>query len=460
MRIVRCISMVCILILIIPAQRGLYAQEESTIEVIPDESEKKSAALEKRVKELEEKLAALEEKKEEDELAKLREEAEKEADEDEADEDEDVKVFSSGARALQALNPEISITGDFLGRVFINDEVKKPYRGGGHDEEGHSHSSSASDLSGFEIRTIGLSLQTNLDPYAFTKVIIGIHGGEFHLGEAYMTWTGIAPRLNLTVGKFRQLFGVINRWHLHALDQVDFPRPITEFFGGGGLNQVGLSLRVLLPRLWAHANELTIQVTNAQNSALFAGDFWSIPSVLGHLKSYYDLNQTTYLEFGLSGIWGFNNKRSYPEEDEETEEVQIKDDPWRNTLVAGADLTIAWEPLDMGKYRWVVWRTEAMYYYKQTEEGTIHALGGFTYLDIRINRIMLMGFRIDAGQQPVHSGPNVYVQAAPYLTFWQSPWVKVRCQYNYLWLSGGREPEHVVHLQVGWSAGPHKHEKY
>jgi hypothetical protein len=337
--------------------------------------------------------------------------------------------------------------------------VKKPFRGGKPDEEGNYHSSD-SELSGFEMRTIGLSLQSNLDPYAFTKVIIGIHGGEFHLGEAYLTWTGISPRMNLTVGKFRQLFGVINRWHEHALDQVDFPKPITEFFGDGGLNQVGMSLRVLLPRMWAHANELTVQVTNAGNSALFAGEFWSVPSVLGHLKSYYDLNKTTYLELGLSGIWGFNNKRSYPLENEQTGQVEIKDDPWRSTVVSGADLTIAWEPLDMAKYRWVVWRTEAMYYYKQTKDGTIHAMGGFTYLDIRVNQIMVMGFRIDAGQQPVLSGPDMYVQAAPYITFWQSPWVKLRCQYNYLWLSGGREPEHVVTFQVGWAAGPHKHEKY
>lgn len=438
----------------------LHAQEEPAGEMESEETvtekaeavhEKKYKVLEDEIRKLKEKLEALEGKMSEDELEKLREEADIEA---EKEEDEvETAIFKSGARSLQALNPEISITGDFLGRVYINEDMKKPYGGPGSVGD-------PSNLSGFEMRVLGLSFQTNLDPYSFTKVVVGIHGGHFHLGEAYLQWNGIAPRLSIAVGKFRQLFGVINRWHLHALDQVDFPRPITEFFGPGGLNQVGASFSVLLPKLWAHGLELTVQVTNAMNGALFAGEFWSVPSMLGHLKNYYDLSPSTYIELGLSGMWGYNNKRSEPVEDEVTGEVTITDEPWRSTAVAGFDLTLVWEPLDMGKYRWFVWRTEAMYLHKETEEKDMNVFGGFSYIDLRVSQVVVFGARVDVGQQPLLEGPNEYVQAAPYITFWQSPWVKLRIQYNYLWLSGGREPEHIALFQVDWSAGPHKHEKY
>ncbi|MFH1438857.1 MAG: hypothetical protein ABIJ56_24325 [Pseudomonadota bacterium] len=463
MRIIRYVGMVCMLILIIPAKRGLYAQEESTIEVIPDDSEKKAAQLEKRVKELDEKLAALEKKSKKGDLEKLLEKAEEEAGEEGEEEEKDAPVFHGGARALQAQNPEISLTGDFAGRLYINDDFRKPHDHHHHEgeepeEDAHDHGPSA--LSGFQLRTLELNIQANLDPYSFAKAAFGIHGTELHICEAYVTWTGIAKRLSLTAGKFRQLFGVINRWHDHALDQADLPLSLQMFFGDHGLSQTGVSLRILLPKMWAHAEELTIDVTNAENDTLFAGEFWSVPTVLAHLKNYYDLSKSTYLEFGMSGLWGFNNKRSFMAENEDTGEEELTDEPWRNTVVAGADLTLSWVPPGRAKYLGFTWRTEAMVLWKETEEGSIHAFGGFTYVDMRVSRQFIVGARLDAGQKPELGDHREYIQASPYLTFWQSEFVYLRLQYNYLWQAGGADPQHLVMLQIDWSMGPHKHEKY
>ena len=67
------------------------------------------------------------------------------------------------------------------------------------------------------------------------------------MAEAYVTWVNLFKRLNLTAGKFRQQFGVINRWHEHALDQTFFPLPIEMFMGEEGLNQIGISMNWLMP---------------------------------------------------------------------------------------------------------------------------------------------------------------------------------------------------------------------
>ena len=46
-----------------------------------------------------------------------------------------------------------------------------------------------------------------------------------------------------------------------------------------------------------------------------------------HLKNYYDLTESTYLELGLTGMFGFNNQRGY--EDDTVDPAVLADEPWR-----------------------------------------------------------------------------------------------------------------------------------
>jgi len=80
-----------------------------------------------------------------------------------------------------------------------------------------------------------------------------------------MTLYNVADDLNLTLGKFRQQFGIVNRWHRHGLDQVDFPLALRQIFGNGGLNQAGLSLDWLMPPAGVASQQLTFQVTDGSN---------------------------------------------------------------------------------------------------------------------------------------------------------------------------------------------------
>jgi hypothetical protein len=388
-----------------------------------------------KVAELEKRIKVLEEKIEQSDLDKILNEAEVTADKTEKKQS---KEFKSGQRSLQAINPEISVTGDAFGTYLFNkDQFNKDGR------------------SGANLRVLGLHFQSNLDPFSLTKVALEFSPEGFELGEAYLTWTNVFPGLNVTAGKFRQQFGVVNRWHEHALDQFDFPLALTTILGNDGLNQIGLSLDWNMPSLIADANSFTLQITNAQNDNLFAGEMYSFPAFLGHLKNYYDLTRNTYLEFGLTGMSGKNNSRGFMDDKKVIEDT-------RYTVVGGADLTIFWEPLNQALYHSLLWRSE--FFYADKDEpvgGSIRVYGGYSYLEYKLSERWQAGVRFDYTQPFVMDNDNMHVfQIVPYITWWQSHWVKLRLQYNYADGKNTEIPDNVLRFQIVWAAGPHKHDRY
>ena len=93
------------------------------------------------------------------------------------------KVFQSGQRSLQAINPEISITGDAYAQAILNKDLfTSEYRTGAY------------------YRVIGMHIQSNLDPYSKAKAIIEFTPNGVGFGEAYMTFNNVIPDINLTIG--------------------------------------------------------------------------------------------------------------------------------------------------------------------------------------------------------------------------------------------------------------------
>lgn len=396
-------------------------------------------SLYQKIQALQKRIDRLEEKNEASELQQLLNQAETAAKEEKQNDDTQ-ETFKSGQRSLQAINPEISVTGDVFGQAVVN-----------------SNGFNKQTRSGAYFRVLGLHFQSALDPFSFTKIAVEIHPDGVELGEAYITWTNVLPNISFTAGKFRQQFGVINRWHAHSLDQFDFPLAITTLLGEDGLNQTGLSLDWFMTPLWADANSLTLQITNGQNEQLFSGEAFSFPSVLGHLKSYYDLNRNTYFELGLSGMSGYNNFRGFDESG-----LLVKE-PYRSTRLAGADITLFWEPLNRAHYHSFLWRSELYYVHKETavSDSTIKALGGYSYVDYKLNERWNAGIRFDYTQPFRINNSDAYIyQLVPYVTWWQSHWMRFRLQYNYKKDSAFSDADHIVRLQLTWAAGPHKHERY
>jgi len=389
--------------------------------------------------------------KEKGEIASLRKLAEAAAVEGAVSQEPAKEVtYESGGLGLQALNPEISFAGDFL---FSTRQ----------DE-------SSDQSSNFDFRVLDIHVESWLDPYTRFKAAIPVTEDEAKLGEGYITLYDIADNINLTLGKFRQQFGVVNRWHKHALDQVDFPLALRQVFGNGGLNQSGASIDWIMEPADDVSQELTFQVTDGSNSRLFGENSHNRPSLLAHYKNYRDLSKDTYLEYGLTGLAGWN--------DEWTVSSTMQDSR-KMTTVLGADLSLLWEPTDKMRYRNIEWRSEAYLMDKRllapdgSGSDNINAWGLYSYLQSKVSRTVDIGIRADyfrpdskdyadSTLSPLAvTGDNPYMwQIAPYITWWQSPFVKFRLEYNHAEGSGIDVPRDVIWLQAVFAAGPHKHERY
>ncbi len=344
--------------------------------------------------------------------------------------------FVSGTRMQPQLNPEISVTGDLF---FV---------GGNHQ------------LEEFQARHFELDIQSYLDPYTRLHVVFGYHTphyestfgapedesgyvpGGWGLGEGYVTWLNLPGSLSLTVGKKRQQFGVLNRWHLHALDQTDLPWVLQESFGDHGLSGTGVSLDWLMPRLWATTNELTVEVTNGDNHVAFAGSSWEHPSLLARLKSYWDLTSNSYLEFGLDGLHG-----------------KADEDGHRNHDFWALDATYNWYPAGKELYRELTFRGMLLRSILDLEDGgSRRAWGGYLYGQYKFSPHWITGLRYDRVFDQREAGHS-YWGFSPYLTFWQSEFVRLRGQFSY------RKDDlfgidRRFELQLTVAAGPHKHDTY
>ena len=69
------------------------------------------------------------------------------------------------------------------------------------------------------------------------------------------------------------------------------------------------------------------------------------------------------------------------------------------------------------------------------------------------------GVRFDRVEDPLD--PNRTIRGiSPYLTWWQSEYVRLRAQYSYFEDDSTNGDESRFALQFTWAAGPHKHEGY
>ncbi len=320
-------------------------------------------------------------------------------------------------RGLNVLNPEISLTGNVLATA-----------------SDHGRES-------LEIQEFELDLQAALDPFSRTRLTVAMHGEEVEIEEGYVVYPSLAGGLELTLGKFRQQFGVLNRQHLHALPQTDLPAALTTVFGAEGLAQTGISLRWLLPRPWAGANEITLQITDGSNDA-FGGEDFERLAALAHLKNFWEVGAATWFEWGLSGAAGKASEGG---------------DSW----VWGTDLTYHWQPPARAKYRELTWRTEVLLSRRDDQHGDTVAgdvWGGYTYLEGLIARNLYLGVRYDDVAEAFD--PSLRRRGfVPYLSWWQSELVRLRGQYQRLEHEAGGTENRFV-LQLTWAAGPHKHESY
>ncbi len=318
-------------------------------------------------------------------------------------------------RNLNRLNPEISFTGDVVARA-----------------EGARKT--------FDAREFELDLQAALDPFSSTKWTISFAPDEVDVEEGYIKYTGLARGLTLRVGKMRQSFGALNRYHLHALPQPEYPLVLQSFFGEEGLAQTGVSVEWMPGVPWASAAEFTLQLTDGSAEPFGAGSFERLVA-LATLRHYWDLSASTYLDWGLSAVGGREADK-------------------RDSRIWGSDLTLHWQPPARAKYREVTWRSEVLLSQREDPGGSRHdAWGGYSYLEGLLRRNLYAGLHYDFAEDPF-DGASERWRIGPYLSWWQSEYVRLRAMYQWARNEAEHDTDHRVLLQFTWAAGPHKHENY
>jgi len=303
------------------------------------------------------------------------------------------QIGGAGGAAGKALNPDISVIGDFLGSAGKNTVRPVP---------------------SLEMHETEVGLQAIIDPYARADVFISF--GETGVGveEAYLTFTSLPAGFLAKVGKMRAEFGKVNTIHNHALAWIDRPL-VTENLVGGedGIDDAGLSISHILPAPKGVFLEATGQVFRGDAESLFVANRKQDVSVVGHLRGYGDLNENTNLDLGFSYARGHNDQGSD-----------------FLTNLYGIDATLRWKPLRRSIYHSFMWRNEFVWSRRDELTTLQRAFGMYSAAEYRLNRRWTVGGRFDWTERPTNAN-QLDKGFSALLTYWPSEFSQIRGQYRF-----------------------------
>jgi hypothetical protein len=352
-----------------------------------------------------------------------------------ADTNEDLAALRAAAAAAAGIDtskPKPG-TGPFIGRER-NQAQLNPEIGATGDVRAYAQNGVQRD--NFVPREFEVGFQSALDPYSHTKIFVSLENGSVSVEEGYAYWIGLPGHLRVDIGKFRQQFGELNRWHLHAVPETEYPLALTKYLGEDGLAGTGISLYRAIGGLGTH--ELTAQVTrSSSDDELFGGS--GRPTYLLHLLNFWQLSPSTYMQIGGTGLYGTNPDSSL------------------RTAVGGLEFRLTWRPPARALYRdWTV-RGELLALRKEYAGVGTTRVGGYVSTTYKLGQRWIVGARWDNVQDPA-SG-LITQQVIPAVTLWESEWVFLRAQYTWSKLSGADATGQFA-FQTVWAIGPHKHETY
>ncbi|MFQ5658137.1 MAG: hypothetical protein ACE5G5_11390 [Candidatus Methylomirabilales bacterium] len=336
---------------------------------------------------------------------------------------------------------DIGITGDFVYN-FVDGEKKNP-RGAGTFK--------ALEDRVFP-REVEVSFTGRLDPYARADFFFEFaEEGEFEaegdgfererefevgIEEAYLTLLQLPLGLQARIGKMRPKFGRLNERHQHDLPQADRPNVLANFFGQEGLTETGAEISALLPTPFFQ--ELSVGAFNGDNDESFGGrESFEDPLVTAHLRNFFELNEASALQVGLSGATGPNA-------------------PDKRTYLTGLDLTYKWAPPEE-PYTVLTLQAEGLYSHRQTRDTDLddkNRYGGYVFGDYRLSRHWGVGTRLGYSQFPEEGGREWAV--SPYVTFWTSDFLRFRLQYKHTDRNfADAEDINEVFFQASFTLGHH-----
>jgi hypothetical protein len=315
------------------------------------------------------------------------------------------QTFGGASSNAKLLNPDISLIGDFIGTA------------------GHNSVSPSPSL---EMHETEVGMQAIIDPYARADAFISFGEEGVNVEEAYVTFTSLPAGLLLKVGKLRADFGKVNTIHNHALSFIDRPLVTNNLVGGeDGIDDAGFSLSRFLPAPKGWFLEGTAQVFRGDSDDLFQANRRQDLSVVGHLRGYRDLSESTNLDLGVSYARGHNNAG-----------VGTAFDSSRFlTNLYSADATLRWKPLRRAIYHSFLFRNEFFWSARDQVSAadffqTQHAFGFYSDAEYRANRRWTIGGRFDRSGH-ANNANLTDTGFSAILTYWPSEFSQIRGQYRF-----------------------------
>ena len=415
----------------------LFIQANTLLAQTDKKLENRIDSLEFQLNQLQQKIS---EKEKVDKRKALMDKAKQFASQKKKESDDISKKFRSGIRQQQGLNPNISVGGDFFTSFSTsdNDLITEP-------------STFSYGNNNFLMRELELGFVAPLDPFTRGKAFLSVTQDGIALEEGYMELLNLPLNINLKAGIFKAEFGLLNRYHPHALPQFDKPKALMYHFGEPGIGGAGLAANIMLPKpILAHATSIDISVVDGGNDMSFTSERKVNFLYVGHFKNYYDINENSYFEFTISGARGLNDNTSN-----------------YNSHIGSFGLHYKWAPVGRSKYRTFDWKTEFIYGYHENAINDVETFGFYSSIQNKLSARFWLGARVGYSELP-YDKSEYETNYAVCLDFWQSEFVFFRFQYQYndrninnMMGSLGKMPsDHVFTIHVSWAMGPHKHEAY
>lgn len=369
------------------------------------------------------------------------------------------------------VNPDISLIGSF--NTFTHNIKGTPEYG----------------KLNFETPSMELFIDGYLNPYSRAAANIAFEEGEFGVEELYaQILRGLPLDMQIKAGKYLVGFGKLNTIHPHAWPFLERPLFHQIFFGEGGFNDIGVNFSFILPTESFYTNlDLGIFKGDAiaKTEVLDPKDAQSLinlrgnsPIFVGRLSSFFDLDDYTNLEVGLSGSYGVHAKMDFNTLGDSTAGLENKSLKY---FYGGLDFKLKYKP---DSYSALTIQGEGLVNNRQVfgygdvgvnspieRVNKINTLGGFIFIDYLFSKQYSVGAKYDytfgiIGDQPsINSLSNDDKNKTQGLSGWfgyypieETLAFRLGVQNISFKYDDGtsRESETKVTFQMLFSLGPHK----
>jgi hypothetical protein len=344
---------------------------------------------------------------------------------------DNVRLGGAGGAAAKALNPDISVIGDFIA-------------GAGHNP--------LNPTPAFQMHESEVGLQAIVDPYARADFFISFGETGVNVEEGFITFTALPSGFVAKAGKMRAAFGKVNTFHNHVMPWVDRPLVSQNLVGGeDGINDAGFSVEHIIPAPGKWFLDFTGQAFRGDSADVYTSSNKNDLSVVGHLRGYRDLTDDSNLDLGVSYSRGHN----------------LFGGDFITNLY-GVDATYRWKPLRRSIYKSFVARSE--FIWRQQNQPSLltcqsitcpvdpaagfqRAFGFYASGDFQFARRWFVGGRVDRSDRAFNSHLNDQ-GGSVVLTYWPSEFAQIRGQYRFTRYAD-RINAHEAFIQLQFALGAH-----